>query len=178
MSVNKIICIIISIFNGVLIGSCQSKIQEPHCKNVLFNSLVKSSISGSIPTIDVEQLFKDGDKYLILDARELSEYQVSHINGAIHIGYENPDFKKLQYVEKNQAIAVYCSIGYRSEKIAEHIKASGYKHVVNVHGSIFEWVNRGYPLIDSNYKETYNIHGYSRSWGIWIKNNKYKVVYN
>jgi hypothetical protein len=72
---------------------------------------------------------------------------------------------------------VYCSIGYRSEKIGEQLQKLGYKNVYNLYGSLFAWVNRGYEVVDINNKSTYTVHGYDAKWAKWITNKRYKKVY-
>ena len=65
-------------------------------------------------------------------------------------------------------IVVYCSIGYRSEKIGKKIKNLGFSRVYNLYGGIFEWSNRAYPLIDNQKKKTIKVHGYNQDWGKWL----------
>lgn len=69
---------------------------------------------------------------------------------------------------KDKKIVVYCSIGYRSEKIAERIQAMGYE-VSNLYGSIFEWVNQGNQIVDNTGKETKELHTYNRKWSKWVE---------
>tara|TARA_B100000768_G_C11171243_1_gene328804 strand:+ start:178 stop:360 length:183 start_codon:yes stop_codon:yes gene_type:complete len=46
-------------------------------------------------------------------------------------------------INKSDIIIVYCTIGYRSEKISEELKLKGYKYVYNLYGGIIQWVNKG-----------------------------------
>jgi rhodanese-related sulfurtransferase len=103
-----------------------------------------------------------------LDAREKEEFEVSHIKGAIFVGYENFDIKNLPELEKTATIVVYCSVGYRSEKIAEELIQHGYTQTQNLFGGIFDWINKGYSVYDATGKETQKIHGYSKSWAKWL----------
>lgn len=64
---------------------------------------------------------------------------------------------------------MYCSLGIRSEHIAEKLKKRGYTSVYNLYGGIFEWKNKDYKVYDSNEKETDNIHAYSKAWSKWLK---------
>ena len=87
----------------------------------------------------------------------------------------NLDDKKNIPKEKN--IVIYCSIGYRSEKIGEKLLRLGYKNVYNLYGSIFEWANEKYPLVGSNGKTTDRVHGYNKSWSKWVTNEEIKTVW-
>jgi hypothetical protein len=70
---------------------------------------------------------------------------------------------------------VYCTVGVRSEKVGEKLKAAGYQNVRNLYGSIFEWVNQGNPVVDNQGKPTQQVHAYSRVWGVWL--NKGEKIY-
>ena len=112
-------------------------------------------------------------KAIFLDARKIEEYNVSHIAKAIRVGYSDFTIDKVP-ANKKTPIIVYCSVGYRSEKITEKLLAAGYKNVQNLYGGIFEWANEGYPLQDSEGR-TLNVHAFNKDWGKWLQagNKKY-----
>ena len=106
------------------------------------------------------------------------EYDVSHIPGARLIGYQKFDVSAVpKDIPKDGKVVVYCSIGYRSEKIAMELKRAGYTDVSNLFGSIFEWANRGYPIINSHEKPTTDIHTYNRNWSRWVTNDTLQKVW-
>jgi len=140
------------------------------CINQDFDRQVDKYISYSAPVIDVKDAYLRKDKITFLDARENEEYKVSHIATARYIGYDDFNIKSMSDIDKNAEIVVYCSIGYRSEKIANKLIKAGYKNVKNLYGSIFEWANRGYELSDRNGKKTTNIHAYNKKWSKWVNN--------
>ena len=84
---------------------------------------------------------------LLIDIREKKEYEVSHLAGAIHMDPDTRKFKALKGVDKDAPIVVYCSVGYRSSKMAEKIKKAGFSYVANLEGSIFTWANEGHPVV-------------------------------
>jgi rhodanese-related sulfurtransferase len=134
------------------------------------SELLKKHNTNSVPYISVQELAMPKTEALILDAREISEYNVSHLKDAIHIGYTNFYIEAIQkkIKDKNQQIVVYCSLGIRSETIAEQLKKAGYKNVFNLYGGIFEWKNNNFKVYDLEQKETENIHVYSESWSKWL----------
>jgi len=138
-------------------------------QNPKFNNRLELLLSFSVPVIDVNDLAETKDNYLLLDAREMEEYEVSHIEGAEYIGYDYPRFEMLNDIPKDQPIVLYCSIGYRSEKLGEKLKKQGFTNVQNLYGSIFEWTNEGLPLVDKNGKPTDKIHTYNKKWSKWVK---------
>jgi rhodanese-related sulfurtransferase len=117
------------------------------------------------------------DKFIIFDAREKAEFDVSHIPGAIYLGYSDFNVGRIKNIPKEKNIVIYCSIGYRSEKIGEKLLRFGYKNVYNLYGSIFEWANEKYPLVSSNGKTTYTIHSYNKSWSKWVTNEEIITVW-
>ena len=128
--------------------------------------------SHSIPYISVEELrmLRLNDSVVILDAREPKEFEVSHLKSSINVGFDNfySEEKQLQKTNKDAQIIVYCSVGIRSEKIGEKLKKAGFINVKNLYGGIFEWKNRGNPVIDSTGTETENVHAFSKQWSKWL----------
>ena len=47
------------------------------------------------------------------------------------------------------------------------IKAE-YKQTFNLYGGLFEWCNRGLPMVDNESDETTNIHGVTTDWSKWL----------
>jgi len=139
-----------------------------HCENPKFDREVAAWLSFKVPAIDVDSLNRMKNEAIILDAREPGEFAVSHIEGAINCGYDRFDLSLFDGLDKTRPVVVYCSIGYRSEKIALKLKKAGFTQVFNLYGSIFEWVNRGLPVVDGSGETTPRIHTYNRSWGRWV----------
>ena len=75
---------------------------------------------------------------------------------------------------KDAEIIVYCSLGYRSDEVAQKLKKAGFTNVTNLYGGIFRWSNRAYPIVNSKGITT-NIHGYSKSWSQYI--SKGTIIY-
>jgi len=142
-----------------------------------FDRKLSRMLSGSVPFIYVQELEKIQDHVILLDARELEEYHVSHLNGAIHIGYDRFDKSSMADIPLDADLVVYCSIGYRSEKIGQKLQKMGYRSVRNLYGSIFEWVNQGKTIVDSNAKPTPQVHCYNKKWSRWMTNPEYIKVY-
>jgi len=169
------------LFLLIILGLSNCYSQKPNvegrCLDPKFEKKIINSLNFSIETLTVSQLKESKDGYLLMDAREKEEFETSHIPGAIHVGYDHFEIEKYQDLDKDKPILVYCSIGYRSEKIGEKLKKAGFKHVYNLFGSIFEWANQSNGLEDNKGMETQNIHTYNRSWGQWINNPKIKKVY-
>ncbi len=137
------------------------------------NKLLKQYNTHSIPYTSVEELrmLQMNNKVIILDTREVEEFNVSHIKSAINVGYNNftSDEKQIQKLNKKAPVVVYCSVGIRSEEIGEKLKKAGFTDVKNLYGGIFEWKNKDYPVIDSTGNETEKVHTFSKMWSKYLK---------
>lgn len=152
-----------------LFGCTKSNGQKVNSKayDVMLNNL----LSYTIDVIGIQEAARKKD-VVYIDTRSKEEYNVSHIKDAIWTGYDEFDKSKLKNVSKDKTIILYCSVGYRSEKIGEKLEDMGYKHVYNLYGGIFEWVNQGHAVYNDQGK-TNDIHPYDDSWGMWLtKGNK------
>lgn len=145
-----------------------------------FEEMVDTTIGHTVPTVTPEQLifeYSRNQNIVILDTREQKEYEVSHIQGAICVGYDNFNLDKVKHISANNKIFVYCSIGYRSEKVGEQLIEAGYSRVYNLYGGIFNWINNDYPVESAKGKPTKRIHGYDKDWAKWINSNKGTIVF-
>lgn len=135
------------------------------------DALLKKHNSESVPYIHVNELAKENlNEIVLIDAREKKEFDVSHIENAVFSGYDYFNLKKTtkNLNNKSQKIVVYCSLGIRSEDIAEKLKNAGYTNVFNLYGGIFEWKNHAQKVVDKNEKETDKVHTFSKDWSKWL----------
>jgi rhodanese-related sulfurtransferase len=140
-----------------------------------FDVLLRGLIKKTVPIIKVQELKSKSSEVVLLDARELEEFEVSHLRNARYVGFNNFSLEGIKDIPKTAPIVVYCSIGVRSEKIGEKLLAAGYTNVKNCYGSIFEWVNQGNEIVDMQNQPTQKIHAYNKKWGVWV--NKGEKVY-
>tara|TARA_B110000503_G_C7112910_1_gene398983 strand:+ start:290 stop:790 length:501 start_codon:yes stop_codon:yes gene_type:complete len=142
--------------------------------SMAYDIMLQGLLSHSVKEVSVNEV-KDKKEVVFVDARERKEFDVSHIKGAIFVGYDSLDLSAMKKVNKNKEVIVYCSVGYRSEKVSEKLEEMGFKNVSNLYGGIFEWKNQDQPLVTPESKPTEEIHAFSRVWGIWL--NKGTKVY-
>lgn len=140
-----------------------------------YKVMLEGMYKHTVPTVSCSELKKEQNEVVLLDTRAKREYEVSHLPEARWVGYEEFDLKKVENLPKDTPIVVYCTVGVRSERVGEKLKAAGYKNVRNLYGSIFEWVNQDNPVVDNQGKPTQKVHAYSRTWGVWL--NKGEKVY-
>ncbi|MGJ8590956.1 MAG: rhodanese-like domain-containing protein [Aquaticitalea sp.] len=139
------------------------------------DDLLNQYNSNRAPYISVQELAMPKTDAIILDAREPDEYEVSHLKDAVFVGYNNFTIDSIQNKvgNKDQPIVVYCSLGIRSETVADKLKKAGFTNVYNLYGGIFEWKNNNFPVFNSEGNETDNVHTFSKVWAKWLlKGNK------
>lgn len=85
----------------------------------------------------------------ILDVREITEYEESHIAGSKHayVGF----LSKLKHVDgqldPKNALAVTCSVGHRASLAVSILLRIGFVNVFNLLGGITAWEKAGKPLV-------------------------------
>ncbi|CAM1371846.1 Rhodanese [Tenacibaculum litoreum] len=133
--------------------------------------LLKKYNTESVPYISVSELQKEKE-VILLDAREPKEFEVSHLKNAMCVGY---DFFNLENTltklpkDKNTKIVVYCSLGIRSEDIAEKLQKEGYTNVFNLYGGIFKWKNQGNTIVNLQNNPTEKVHAFNKEWSKWLQ---------
>ncbi len=160
-----------TIVKNLLILICSIGLfQKSIAQERAIGEILKKYNNQSIPYIYPKDAVLS-DTILYLDAREEAEYNVSKIPGAVYVGFTefNLGGFALLNIPKSKKIIVYCSLGVRSEKIAQRLKEAGYIYVFNLWGGIFEWINEGKIVVDNNNRATEKIHAYSKKWGKYLK---------
>jgi rhodanese-related sulfurtransferase len=96
----------------------------------------------------VKQRLDQGEKFVLVDVREESEFAKDHLPGATHLGKgvierdveaQVPDF--------GTAMVLYCGGGFRSALAADNLQKMGYTNVLSMDGGIRAWREKGFPLI-------------------------------
>lgn len=97
--------------------------------------------------LDVKSRLDKGEKLLLIDVREESEFATDHIPGAIHLskGVIERDIE-LAVPDLATEIILYCGGGFRSALSAENLARMGYSNVISMDGGIRVWRENGFPL--------------------------------
>jgi len=94
-----------------------------------------------------KELVDDG-KGIILDVRTPEEVSAGYINNASTINLFDKDFnEKINLIQKDKPIYVYCRTGVRSAKAAELLQQNGFSKIHVLKGGISAWENNGYPIV-------------------------------
>lgn len=140
-------------------------------KNDSLDEELKTLYKRTVPVISMEDAQKSASAK-ILDTREPKEFEVSHLPKAKLVGYDDFDLASVKSIPKQDTIIVYCSVGYRSERIGEKLQKAGYTHVFNLYGGIFNWKNHNGVVIDAKNDTTEKVHTYNKDWSRFLKNGE------
>src|SRR5438094_424088 len=95
----------------------------------------------------VKKRMDRGEKFLLVDVREESEYAKDHLPGAIHLGKGIIERDiEARVPGLNTEMVLYCGGGFRSALAADNLQKMGYTNVISMDGGIREWREKGYPL--------------------------------
>ncbi len=89
-----------------------------------------------------------GDKFVLVDVREESEFAKDHLPAAIHLGKGIIERDiEARVPELNTEIILYCGGGFRSALAADNLQKMGYTNVISMDGGIRGWREKNYPLV-------------------------------
>ena len=96
---------------------------------------------------ELKNSLDSNENILLVDCRELPEWQSEHIKGAQHIPmstFANNYHPIL--TDKTQKIVVQCRSGGRSYQVAMFLASQGFTNIHNLEGGILEWINQEFPV--------------------------------
>ncbi len=95
----------------------------------------------------VKRQLDAGEKIVVVDVREESEWARGHIPGAVYIGKGVIERDIEQKVpDKNATLVLYCGGGFRSALAADSLQKMGYKNAISMDGGWRGWTESGYPV--------------------------------
>lgn len=87
------------------------------------------------------------NKVQLVDVRTPKEYKAGHIQNAVNIHLYDKDFEqRIDKLDKNKPVYVYCKVGGRSAEAVEIMQAKGFKKIVELDGGIDAWAEAGKPV--------------------------------
>lgn len=93
-----------------------------------------------------EQQIKESTSQIV-DVRTSEEYAEGHIANAMNIDVTADDFEsKIESLDKEKPVMVYCKAGGRSAKAAAILKEKGFKNVYDLDGGMIGWIDAKKPI--------------------------------
>ena len=96
---------------------------------------------SGVATVTVQELrqsLEESTPPLLLDVRELEEWQFCRIEGARHLPMSQIQ-QRVGELDSTREIVVYCHHGVRSLKVAEFLNGKGFSRVSSLTGGIESW---------------------------------------
>lgn len=88
-----------------------------------------------------------GDKFILVDVREESEFAKDHLPGAIHLGKGVIERDvEARVPDLNAEMILYCGGGFRSALAADNLQKMGYTNVISMDGGVRGWREKGFPF--------------------------------
>ncbi len=95
---------------------------------------------------DLRQSRESGPGITLIDVRTPGEWQAGHIEGALHMPFDEVLEKGIGMCLSGP-VRVICGSGYRSNIIGSLLKAGGCAQVSSVAGGMLAWRRAGYPVV-------------------------------
>jgi rhodanese-related sulfurtransferase len=114
-----------------------------------FLSLVNDAKSR-VKEIDIEgykKMRQSGERHMLVDTREESEWNAGHVAGAIHMskGIIERDIET-KVPDKSTRLVLYCGGGFRSALVADNLQKMGYQDAISLDGGWRALKESGLPL--------------------------------
>ena len=99
---------------------------------------------------DVKAKLDHGEKFVLVDVREESEYAKDHLPKSIHLGKGVIERDiETRIPDPSTPLVLYCGGGFRSALAADNIQKMGYTNVWSMDGGIRVWREKGLPITQS-----------------------------
>jgi rhodanese-related sulfurtransferase len=96
---------------------------------------------------EVKQKLDRGEKFLLVDVREESEFAKDHLPGAIHLGKGVIERDvEARIPDLNTPVVLYCGGGFRSALAADTLQKMGYTSVLSMDGGVRGWREKQFPM--------------------------------
>lgn len=96
--------------------------------------------------VEVKRRMEAGEKFVLVDVREESEWAAGHLPGAIHLGKGIIERDIEQRVPDTETkMILYCGGGFRSALSADNLQKMGYRNVESMDGGWKGWIGAGLP---------------------------------
>jgi len=96
---------------------------------------------------EVKNRLDRGEKFMLVDVREESEFAKDHLPGAIHLGKGVIERDvEARIPDLNMPVVLYCGGGFRSALAADTLQKMGYTNVLSMDGGVRGWREKQFPM--------------------------------
>ncbi len=84
---------------------------------------------------------------VLIDVRTPAEFAESHLEGAVLVDFNAPDFRdQIAGYPRDAQYVIYCRSGNRSAGAREIMTELGFTDVADIEGGILAWTQSGHPV--------------------------------
>lgn len=115
---------------------------------VLNLSCQNKRADSKITMIDSEEMkiLLEENEIQLIDVRTVEEFNEHYIKGAENIVYDSNFDQKLNQLDKDKPLVVYCRSGRRSAASAEILEKKGFTKIYELKDGIIQWMKEGNPV--------------------------------
>lgn len=125
------------------------------------SSNTEESFVKNVDVSTFKELIETGEG-IILDVRTPEEVAAGYIQNASTINIYDADFeKKINLMQKDKEIYIYCRSGARSAQAAKILSKNGFKRVYNMEGGMMSWERNRFPVVKPTNSADNNIQTFS-----------------
>ena len=126
---------------ALLLVNCKQNTESSSTKTA--TELKVTTVQTIAPAEFAEALSKEPNAQLI-DVRSPKEFDSDHLEGAVNIDYNSPEFKsEIEKLDKSKPTFVYCLSGGRSASAIQTMKELGFTNLTELEGGMLKWRNSG-----------------------------------
>ena len=97
---------------------------------------------------EVKRRLDAGEKFILVDVREETEWERGHLPGAIHLGKGVIERDiETAIPDKSTTLVLYCGGGYRSALVADNLQKMGYTGCISMDGGWRAWTEAHFPTV-------------------------------
>ncbi|MDI9861137.1 MULTISPECIES: rhodanese-like domain-containing protein [Flectobacillus] len=112
------------------------------CATFLTGCVVEENLNVS--PHEFADIVKNNPDIQIIDVRTPQEWKEGKVTSAKCIDYFDPDIlEKIESLDRDKPVLLYCATGGRSSEIAELLKEYGFKKIYNLRGGYKDLLKEG-----------------------------------
>jgi molybdopterin/thiamine biosynthesis adenylyltransferase/rhodanese-related sulfurtransferase len=124
-------------------------------------------VKAQIEEVDAggaRELLESPEPPVLVDVREVDEWDEGHIPGAVHVPRGNLESRIEQAApDRARPLLLYCAAGARSAFAAKSLEELGYENVTSLAGGYTDWKRNGFPTqlpqtLDAEKRARYSRH--------------------
>lgn len=101
-----------------------------------------------VPAEEAAELLTADPAPAVIDVRTPEEFAEGHLDGAVLIDINSPDFEqRIAELDRDQPYVLYCRSGNRSAAARAVMADLGFTDVADVEGGIAAWIAAGLPVV-------------------------------